>query len=106
MAGDALNGLPHKYSRDGWFGPESFFAVVLGMICMSLPYAGLAPNDADWLVVSPLLIGAALITLSITGIPRSNRLRRCGVGFLCAFAGFVLGAIALLLGIGAGAVVS
>lgn len=98
-----MNDLPSKYERQDWFGPESFIAVVVGMVCISLPYTGLAPRGAIWLIVGPPAAGLLLLALSAVRLPYSDSLRRAGVGLLSAFAGFVLAIPGFLVGIALGA---
>ncbi|MFI9511396.1 hypothetical protein [Nocardia sp. NPDC052566] len=87
-------------SPGAWFGPESFAAVVLGMVCISLPYVGLAPREAGWLILAPLGLGGAALAAGI-GM-NQTALRRIGAGLLAAFAGFLLMLIGFLIGIGIG----
>jgi len=98
-----MSGLPSKYVRQEWFGPESFVAVVVGMVCISLPYTGIAPRDATWLIAGPPIAGALLIALSAVGLPREDSLRRTGIGMLIAFAGFLLAIPGLVVGLALGA---
>ncbi|MBF6173829.1 hypothetical protein [Nocardia blacklockiae] len=97
-----MSGLPPKYARQDWFGPESFVAVVVGMVCVALPYAGLVPREATWLIWGPPLVGILLIASSAAGSAFAGSLRRAGVGLVLAFAGFVLAIPGLLLGIALG----
>ncbi|MET7767464.1 hypothetical protein [Nocardia sp. NPDC005366] len=98
-----MSGLPSKYVRQDWFGPESFVAAVAGMACISLPYIGAVPRDAAWLIAAPPIAGALLIALSAVGPPISDSLRRTGVGMVVAFAGFLLAIPGLLVGLALGA---
>jgi hypothetical protein len=98
-----VSGLPHRYEHKDWFGPEAFIAVVIGMICIASPYAGLVAREATWLIAAPLIAGVLLIGVSAVGLPLSDSIRRVGVGLLAAFAGFLLCIIGLLLGLAVGA---
>lgn len=82
------------------FGPESFVTSVAGLVCISLPYTFSAAREAWWLVILPLVAGVALVMISNSvGNARSSTLKRSGVGFLVAFAGFVLSLIGILAAI-------
>ncbi|MGW4738512.1 hypothetical protein [Nocardia xishanensis] len=94
-----MKGLPSKYARQDWFGPESFIGVVIGMVCISLPYTGLAHRDAIWLILGPPTAGVFFVALSAVNIPLGNSLRRAGVGLFSAFAGFVLAILGFLAGV-------
>ncbi|SUD47911.1 Uncharacterised protein [Nocardia otitidiscaviarum] len=83
------------FLRNDWFGPESFAAAIAGLICISLPYIGWLPNDAVWAILAPALAGSALL-------PFAGTARRIGVGFVTAFAGFVVVLIAFLIGLAIG----
>lgn len=97
-----MSRAPFEYARDDWFGPESFVTVVLGMICLTLPLTGLGPRDIAWALAALPIVGGALIALGATGLPFSGNLRRAGVGFVAALAGFLLSVLGLLLGISLG----
>jgi hypothetical protein len=99
-----MSGLPSKYARQDWFGPEAFIAVVIGMVSISLPYTGLVPRDAIWFITGPPIAGGLLIVISAAGLPRSDGTRRAGVGLLAAFAGFLLCIIGFLIGLAIGAI--
>ncbi|MEV5836756.1 hypothetical protein [Nocardia sp. NPDC052112] len=99
-----MSGLPSKYARQDWFGPESFIAVVIGMVSISLPYTGLVPRDAIWFITGPPIAGGLLIAISAAGLPLSDNTRRVGVGLLAAFAGFLLCIIGFLIGLAIGAI--
>jgi hypothetical protein len=87
-----------------WFGPESFAAAIVGLLCMSLPYTGFA-RDSAWLVVAPPVVGMVLLLIGATGVPFSHTLRRTGVGLVAAGTGFLMAILAFLGGIGLASVV-
>lgn len=95
-----------KYRRDEWFGPESFAGVLIGMFLMSLPYTGLAPREAVWLIVGPPLTGVALVALSATPIRGMRTVRRVGTGLVAGGVGAVISVPALLAGAALGSVVA
>jgi hypothetical protein len=99
-----MTGIPEKYVRTDWFGPEGFVAAVLAMLSISLPYTGLVPRDAIWFIAGPLVAGLLFIALSAAGFSFSTSLRRLGVGSLAAFAGFICSIAGFLLGIAAGGI--
>ncbi|WP_378738905.1 hypothetical protein [Nocardia brasiliensis] len=101
-----MSGVPPKYARGNWFGPEAFVAVVIGMICIALPYTGLAPRDATWLIAGPPLAGGLLIAISAADLPLRYRTRRVGVGLLAAFGGLLLALFGFLLGLAIGGMVT
>ncbi|WP_024499984.1 hypothetical protein [Gordonia amicalis] len=95
-----------RYRREDWFGPESFGAVVIGLFLMSLPYTGLAPREAVWLIVTPPLAGIALVALSATPVRGTRTVRRVGTGLLAAGAGAIISIPALVAGAALGSAIA
>ncbi|MEV6278583.1 hypothetical protein [Nocardia sp. NPDC051832] len=95
-----------RYIRQDWFGPESFGAAMVGMVAIALPYTGLVPRSAGWLIPAPFIVGVLLVAVSASGLGLSTVLRRAGVGFVGAFAGFLLAILGLLGGISLGSLVA
>ncbi|GGK61762.1 hypothetical protein [Nocardia camponoti] len=90
---------PFRYVRDDWFGPASFIAATVGLLCIALPYTKVVPHGSGWLVATPLVAGAALLAMSGLSIAPRIRLRRTGIGLLAAFAAFILAIPCFLAGL-------
>lgn len=100
-----MSGPASGYRREDWFGPESFAAVLVGVFLMSLPYVGLAPRGAVWLIVGPPLTGVVLIVLCSARILARTALRRIGTGLLAAGIGAIISIPALLAGSALGSII-
>ncbi|AZZ83210.1 hypothetical protein C5O27_20890 [Gordonia alkanivorans] len=98
--------LSTRYRREDWFGPESFGAVVIGMLVMSLPFTGLASRDALWLVVGPPLTGLVLLALSTAPVRGVRSVRRAGTGLVAGGAGAIISIPVLLAGAALGSAIA
>lgn len=78
------------------YGPESFAASIVGMACISLPYALSTLRAAWWLIFVPLVIGIGLLVLNANIARSQSSMKRIAVGLLVASAGFALSLLGLL----------